>query len=140
MRTSQAGIDLIKQFEGLELKAYQDSVGVWTIGYGHTEGVREGDEIDETTAEMYLRSDLKDAEQCIFNTGAVLTQNQYDALVSFTFNLGCGNLRKSTLLRKILAGQYEDAALEFHKWNMAGGRVLDGLVRRRAAEQKLWSK
>lgn len=138
MKTSQAGIDLIKEFEGCELKAYRDAVGVLTIGYGHTMGVCEGDEITEAIADIYLRTDLKDAEQCVTNTGAQLSQFQFDALVSFTFNLGCGNLRKSTLLRKVLAGEYEDAAQEFLKWNMAGGRVLAGLARRREAERKMF--
>ena len=100
MKTSQRGIDLIKQFEGLELMAYHCSAGVPTIGYGHTRGVSLGDSCTEAQAEAMLVKDLEDTErQVIFYTKSLLTQNQFDALVSCTYNLGAGNLAASTMLK-----------------------------------------
>lgn len=128
-------LSLIKGFEGLRLKSYQDSVGVWTIGYGHTKGVTQGDTITEAKADMFLREDVKDAEDCVNqNVTVSLNQNQFDALVSFVFNLGSGNFTSSTLLRKLNTEDYIGAANEFQKWVYAGGQVLGGLVRRREAE------
>ncbi|MTK06835.1 MAG: glycoside hydrolase family protein [Hungatella sp.] len=137
--TSQAGINLIKSFEGLRLTAYQDSVGVWTIGYGHTSGVKSGMTITEAQAEAYLKSDLKSAENTVNNKVTyAISQNQFDALVSFTFNLGGGNFGSSTLLKKLNQGDINGAANEFDKWIYAGGEVLDGLVKRRAAEKEMF--
>src|SRR6478672_1366477 len=100
MNVSEEGITLIKRFEGLSLSAYQDSVGVWTIGYGHTKNVNPGDELEEHEADFYLRQDLEGAEKCVNAcVKGAITQGQFDALVSFAFNLGCGQLRKSTLLK-----------------------------------------
>lgn len=137
--TSQAGIDLIKSFEDCRLTAYQDSVGVWTIGYGHTNGVYAGMTITQAQAEEFLRSDLKTAENAV--NGKVtypITQNMFDALVSLTFNIGTGNFGSSTLLKKLNQGDINGAANEFDRWVYAGGKVEPGLVRRRAAEKEMF--
>lgn len=137
--TSQAGVNLIKSFEGLRLTAYQDSAGVWTIGYGHTSGVYSGMKITEAKAEEYLKSDLKSAEKTVNNKVTyAINQNQFDALVSFTFNVGGGNFGSSTLLKKLNQGDINGAADEFGKWIKADGKVLDGLVKRRAAEKEMF--
>lgn len=138
-KTSQAGVNLIKSFEGCKLTAYQDSAGVWTIGYGHTSGVKKGMTITEAQAEAYLKGDLVTAENAV--NGKVtysIKQNQFDALVSFTYNVGSGNFGSSTLLKKLNQGDITGAANEFEKWNKAGGQVLEGLVRRRAAEKAMF--
>lgn len=140
MKTSQKGIDLIKRFEGFSPTAYLCPAGVWTIGYGHTAGVRAGDSVDEDTAEDFLREDLADAEGAVGKYVKVpLKQWQFDALVSFTFNLGAGNLYSSTLLKKVNRNP-DDPAIrqEFGKWVHAGGRVLPGLVERRKAEADMY--
>lgn len=132
---------LTQEFEGLRLEAYQDSVGVWTIGYGHTKGVKKGDKISKEQALIYLKEDMREAEEAVTTLVKVaLTQNQYDALVDFTFNLGYGNLSKSTLLKFLNTGDYAGAWKEFQKWNKAGGKVLAGLVKRRQAEADLFMK
>lgn len=143
MKTSPAGRKLIGQFEGLRLKAYQDSVGVWTIGYGHTSAAGSpivflGMEITEQEADRILSRDLEGAEKAVQAFVKVpLNQNQFDALVSFTFNLGPGNLAKSTLLRRLNSGDY-NVGNEFLKWNKAGGKVLSGLTKRRELEKQLY--
>ncbi len=140
MKTSQKGIDLIKRFEGFSPTAYLCPAGVWTIGYGHTAGVRAGDSVDEDTAEDFLREDLADAEGAVGKYVKVpLKQWQFDALVSFAFNLGAGNLYSSTLLKKVNRNP-DDPAIrqEFEKWVYAGGRVLPGLVERRKAEADMY--
>ena len=140
METSQNGIDLIKEFEGCRLVAYQDSVGIWTIGYGHTKDVWEERLIIKKTAEALLNQDLKEFEDYVEAIVEVpLTQNQFDALVAWTFNLGPGNLLKSTMLRKLNQGDYDAVPDEMQRWNKAGGEVLNGLVRRRSAEAKLFN-
>ena len=139
MNISERGLDLIKHHEGLRLQAYQDSVGVWTIGYGHTAGVKAGDVCTEEQADLWLHMDLHNAEVCIEKCVAVpLTQGEFDAICSFTFNLGCGALRNSTLLRKLNASDYDGAVAEFKKWDHAGGKQLAGLTKRRAAEADLF--
>jgi lysozyme len=139
MRISEAGIKLITLFEGLRLIAYDDGVGVWTIGYGHTQGVQPGDAITEDEAENLLQDDLDDFERCVNHAVSVpLNQHQFDALVSFSFNVGCGALRRSTLLRKLNTGDYAGAADQLLRWNRGGGRVLRGLTRRREAERSLF--
>ncbi|RJG10929.1 lysozyme [Pseudomonas cavernicola] len=140
MNASDAGLALIQDFEGLRLTTYRDSVGVLTIGWGHTgPDVVQGMAIDRAEAERLLRDDLHDAERAIQRLVTVpLKQHQFDALVSFTFNLGSGNLQGSTLLRKLNAKDYTGAGSEFSRWNKAGGRVLSGLIRRRAAERALF--
>ena len=140
MNISNKGIELIKQFEGCRLKAYQDSVGVWTIGYGHTEGVSEGMEISEHQAEIMLSSDLvKYAKYIDEYVTTALNQNQFDALTSWVYNLGPGNLRSSTMLKVLNEGSYNDVPYQIKRWNKAGGKVLKGLVRRREAEAKLFA-
>lgn len=144
MQTSDKGIALIKEFEGCKLTAYQDSVGVWTIGYGWTQPVdgkpiRAGMTIKQETAERLLKTGLVSYESDVFRLVKVgLTQEQFDALVSFTYNLGSRSLSTSTLLRKLNAGDYSGAAEEFLRWNKAGGKVLNGLTRRREAERALF--
>ena len=144
MQTSEKGIALIKQFEGCKLTAYQDSVGVWTIGYGWTQPVdgkpiRSGMTIKQETAERLLKTGLVSYESDVSRlVKVVLTQGQFDALVSFTYNLGARSLSTSTLLRKLNAGDYAGAADEFLRWNKAGGKVLNGLTRRREAERALF--
>lgn len=140
MKTSQKGIDLIKRFEGFSPTAYLCPAGVWTIGYGHTAGVREGDSVDEDTAEDFLREDLADAEGAVEKHVKVpLKQWQFDALVSFTFNLGAGQLLHSMLLKKVNWNP-DDPAIrqEFEKWVYSCGRVLQGLVDRRKAEADMY--
>ncbi|CAD5355241.1 lysozyme [Citrobacter freundii] len=144
MQTSDKGIALIKQFEGCKLTAYQDSVGVWTIGYGWTQPVdgkpiRAGMTIKQETAERLLKTGLVSYEGDVSRLVKVgLTQEQFDALVSFMYNLGARSLSTSTLLRKLNAGDYAGAADEFPRWNKAGGKVLNGLTRRREAERALF--
>lgn len=139
MRTSQRGLSLIKSFEGLRLLAYRDAVGVWTIGYGATRGVKPGMSITKEQAERMLFNDVQRFEPEVERLVQVpLSANQWDALVSFTYNLGAANLESSTLLRKLNAGDYAGAAEQFPRWNKAGGKVLPGLVRRREAERVLF--
>ncbi len=139
MHISQNGIDLIKSFEGLRLSAYKCPADVWTIGYGTTAGVKEGQIITKERAEELLRDDVKRFEDQVLRLVKVpLTQGQLDALVSFTYNLGAANLGNSTLLRLLNAGDYKGAAAQFDRWTKAGGKELPGLVKRRAAERALF--
>jgi lysozyme len=139
MRISNEGIDLIKHFEGCELKSYQCSAGVWTIGYGHTFCVKEGEKITQEAAEELLREDLQDFENYVEKMVEVdLSQNQFDALVSWTFNLGSGNLSRSTLLKVLNAGKHDEVPEQIKRWNRANGKVLEGLKRRREAEAAMW--
>jgi len=139
--TSVGRTELIRAFEGLELKAYKCPAGVLTIGYGHTKTVTAGMVITEEEAEALLREDLLWVEETINNKVTVpLTQSQYDALASFIYNVGSGAFTKSTLLRKLNTGDYVGASAEFKRWNKADGRVLKGLVRRRKAEQELFDE
>ena len=139
MRTSPKGIALIKEFEGLRLKAYKCPGGVWTIGYGHTAGVKPGMVITENQAEEYLKADLIAFEKYLNGLGLALNQNQFDALISFIYNVGTGNFSSSTLLRKIKLNPQDNSIIdEFLKWVYSKGRVLPGLQRRRLAEMKLY--
>lgn len=147
MQTSDKGIALIKQFEGCKLTAYPDpgSGGApWTIGYGWTQPVdgkpvRPGMTIDQATADRLLKTGLVSYENDVSRLVKVkLSQGQFDALVSFTYNLGSRSLSTSTLLSKLNAGDYAGAADEFPRWNKAGGKVLNGLTRRREAERALF--
>lgn len=140
MKCSEAGLDLIKRSEGLRLKAYRDSVGVLTVGYGSTGShVFEGMEISDFEADNYLRKDIETAEKCIANSvTVVLTADQHAALCSFVFNLGCGAFRKSSLLTKLNAGDDDKAAEVFLRYVYAGGKILPGLVTRRQAEHDLF--
>ncbi len=143
MQTNQAGLELIKMFEGLRLEAYVDAVGVWTIGYGHTKTARRGMVITEEQAEALLREDLQDAENAVNRLVKVpLNENEFSALASLVFNIGSGNFQKSTVLRRLNAEDRVGAADAIEWWNK--GRVngvlttLPGLVRRRAAEKALF--
>lgn len=133
MKISQVGIDLIKSFEGCVLTAYLCPSNVWTIGYGHTNGVYQGQTITKEQAEQYLKEDIVKYENYVNNTGLVLNQNQFDALVSFTYNCGSGNLKKLIANRSL--SEIADAILLYNKSN---GKTLSGLVRRREAERKLF--
>ena len=130
---------MIKEFEGLRLKAYKCPGGVWTIGYGHTAGVKPGIVITKTQAEEYLKADLIAFEMYLNGLGLALNQNQFDALVSFIYNVGTGNFSNSTLLRKVRANPRDNSIMdEFLRWVYSKGRVLPGLQRRRLAEMKLY--
>lgn len=139
MNISNAGIAAIKEYEGVRLEAYRDSVGIPTIGVGHIKGVHMGDKITDAQADSMLRADLQEAEEAVQALVAVpLTQNQYDSLVSFVFNLGRGALSGSTLLRLLNQGKYQQAAAEFPRWSNAGGHLIPGLVKRRMAERRMF--
>ena len=139
MKTSPKGITLIKEFEGLRLKAYKCPGGVWTIGYGHTAGVKPGIVITKAQAEEYLKADLIAFERYLNGLGLALNQNQFDALISFIYNVGTGNFSNSTLLRKVRANPQDNSIMdEFLRWVYSKGRVLPGLQRRRLAEMKLY--
>ena len=142
MKISAAGIELLKQFEGCRLTAYQDSVGVWTIGFGTTTGVKEGQTISQVKAEEYLRFDLAIFEKAVTESLKVpVNQNQFDALVSFTYNVGVSAFRSSTLLNVINEKTDKKVvAAEFSKWVKAGNQTLPGLVSRRKAESELFLK
>jgi lysozyme len=139
MNTSTEGLALIKKFEGLELNAYKCAAGVWTIGYGHTKDVVEGDVWTEADADDALKHELIEFEGYINDlVECSLTQNQFDALVSWVYNLGPANLKASTLLKRLNANDYEDVPSQLKRWNKAGGKVLEGLIRRREAEALLF--
>jgi lysozyme len=139
MRTSRTGIELIKAHEGLRLDAYICPAGVPTIGYGHTYNVKIGERITAEQAERFLIDDLAVVEREINRYGFDLTQNQFDALVSFVYNIGAGNFRSSTLLKRLKANPNDpDIANQFKRWVYGGGKVLPGLVRRRNEEAKLY--
>ena len=143
MKISDAGLSLIKSFEGCKLKAYPDpgtGGDPWTIGFGHTgKEVVPGLTITQDDADAYLKNDVQDFEECV--EGALLvdvTQNQFDALVCFAYNVGCKALSGSTLLKLLNNGDTDAAAQQFTKWNKAGGQVMAGLTRRREAEKALF--
>lgn len=144
MTPSKACADLVKQFEGCVLKAYPDpgSGGdPWTIGVGATgPGISKGVVWTQQQADDRLMADLARFGRGVWNAigEKETTQNRFDALVSFAFNVGLGNLLSSTLLRKHVAGDYEGAAAQFIRWNRASGKVMAGLTRRRAAEAALY--
>jgi lysozyme len=144
-QVTKEGLELVKHYEGLRTQAYRCPAGVWTIGYGHTKGVRAGMEVTEAEAEELLRQDLAaSGEQVERLVHVKLTDPQFSALASFVFNVGAGNLESSTLLRRLNAGDYDAVPSELAKWVKAtdpntGKKVtLPGLVRRRAAEGELW--
>jgi len=147
MNISAAGINLIKEFEGLELTAYPDPAThgePWTIGYGHTTAAGPPRVLPKMTisrldAERILRDDLRKYEAAVEKLVTVqLKQNQFDALVSFAYNCGVGNLQKSTLLKRVNQGRFDDVPAEFMKWTKAAGTTMKGLIRRRRAEAALW--
>lgn len=142
MKTSQKGIDLLKSFEVFKPYCYRCPAGKPTIGYGHVVQPRENFPAVLTLdyAEDLLERDLAQFERSVLalTKGVALTQEQFDALVCFTFNVGMGAFAGSTLLKKLKAGDYPGAADEFLKWDHAGGKVLAGLTRRREAERRLF--
>lgn len=153
MRTTEAALSIIRHYEqgpggGVALKAYLCSAGVPTIGWGHTKGVKLGDTCTEEQAGQWLVEDCNDAERVVNAYVKVpLTQNEFDACVSFTFNVGAGSERlgkpgfmTSTLLRKLNSSDYVGAAAEFPRWNKAKGKVQNGLVKRRAQERALFEQ
>ncbi len=139
MKPSKKCIDLVKKFEGCYLKAYKCPAKVWTIGYGHTGDVTDGMKITQEQADILLANDMTEFSIKVSNLFKKdIQQCQFDAFVSFSFNVGIGAFSKSTLLKKFRAGDIEGAAKEFARWNKGGGKVLKGLVRRRAEEAKLF--
>jgi spore coat assembly protein SafA len=139
MSISQSGVDFVKSKEGFRANAYRDPAGVWTIGYGHTAGVKPGQHVTKAQAEALLRQDLSSAENAVRNYVKVpLTQGQFDALTSFAFNVGNGALKNSTLLKKLNAGDYAGAQNEFGRWVHGGGKRLPGLVTRRREEAAMF--
>ena len=137
---NQAGLDLIKSFEGLRLKAYRCPAGIWTVGYGHTgPDVRPNTHITQQEAEALLKGDLDKFEAGVEKAvGPNTTDNQFAALVSLAYNIGLGAFLRSTVLRQHRAGNHKLAAAAFLMWVKGGGRTLPGLVRRRAAERALY--
>ena len=135
MNISETGLNLIKQFEGCHLTAYKDPVGILTIGYGHTNGVKAGQKITQAQADAYLKQDVASSEKAVSKYKYNYNQNQFDALVSFTFNCGSGNLKQITNNGN---RTLEQISARLPNYNKAGGKVLAGLTRRRAAEKKLF--
>jgi lysozyme len=135
MEYSKSGLTLTEQFEACRLTAYQDSTGIWTIGFGHTLGVYPGQVITSDQASQYLLSDVQNAVNHVNSLVTVsLTQGEFDALVDFAFNCGCGAFASSTMLKLLNAGNYTGAAAQFDLWDKAGGQVVAGLLRRRESE------
>lgn len=140
-KVNALGIALIKQWEGLRLTAYQCSANTWTIGWGHTRGVRPGQKITVAQAEAYFQEDLADAAEVVDRLVRVpLTDNQFATLASFVFNLGETKFAKSTLLRQLNKGNYAAVPFELMKWVYSGGKKTEGLANRRAAECGLWAR
>lgn len=143
---NKLGLDHIKQWEGLRTTAYKDVAGIWTIGYGHTAAAGEpkpkaGMKITEKRATEILMSDLGQYEQAVEDAVKVdINDNQFAALVSFTYNVGIGAFKKSTLLKKLNKGDYDSVPTEIMKWTKAGGKRVQGLVNRRRAEGAIWIK
>lgn len=139
MKISKEGIALIKKFEGCKLESYLCAANVPTIGYGSTKDVKMGMTISQERAEELLLEDLEVYEGAVIKAVEVpLHQHQFDALVSWTFNLGGANLNASTMLKVLNKGAYEDVPYQMKRWNKAGGQVLEGLTRRRLAESLLF--
>ena len=140
MKTSEQGINLIKQHESFRAEAYRCPAGVWTIGYGHTGEIKPSDKITEPEALQLLRQDVETAEKAVSAlVKKPLNQNRFDALVSFVYNTGSGNFANSTLLKKINHNPDDPAiATEFRKWVYGGGRQLPGLVTSRESESNLY--
>jgi lysozyme len=140
MQYSKDGLHLTEQFESCRLTAYQDVKGIWTIGWGHTEGVKPGMTITQSQAEEFLADDVNWANNVVNSlVFASLTQGEHDALVDFVFNVGSGNFAHSTMMKWLNEKNMVMAALEFEKWDQAGGKVVAGLLRRREAEQLMFT-
>lgn len=140
MQYSKEGLALTESFEGCSLVAYRDQVGVLTIGFGHTKGVTEGMTCTQAQAEQWLLDDVADAEAAVNRLVHIaMSQEEYDSLVDFTFNLGIGNFAGSTLLKLLNARDIAGAVEEFPKWDRAGGVEVAGLLKRRLAEKALFT-
>jgi lysozyme len=138
-RINQAGLNIVKHYEGCELEAYLCPARVWTIGYGHTHNVRKGMVWTQTKADRQLEEDLRQFEEGVEEMVKIpISQNAFAALVSLSFNIGLEALRGSTLMRKLNKGELSMASEEFARWNKSGARVLPGLTRRRLAERDLF--
>jgi lysozyme len=141
MKLSKTGADLIKKYEGCRLKAYKCPADVWTIGFGHTGNVKEGQTITQAQADAFFDKDIQRFVDGVNEIVKVeINQNQFDALVSFAYNCGLVALQKSTLLKYVNGEKFVLASKEFDRWNKGGGKVLQGLVRRRNDEQALFEK
>jgi len=138
LNISSTGIELIKHFESLRLKAYKDPVGVWTIGWGHTKNVTEGMVATEKEATAMFFYELEEYQGYIQGLDIELNQDQFDALVSWVYNLGPSNLISSTMLKRLRSGDFWDVPTQIRRWDKAGGRTLRGLTRRRNAEALLF--
>lgn len=139
MKASVDAYELIKQFEGLRLKAYLCPAGIWTIGYGHTSGVSPNSFITIQKADEYLHRDVATIEMQLNKLNLILRQCQWDAIISFVFNVGIGNFKSSTLLAKIRINPEDNSIMdEFLRWVYANGKVMKGLQKRRLAEMKLY--
>lgn len=139
MNYSPALLELVKEFEGFRATSYQDQGGVWTLGYGHTKGVKSGDTCTQEQADALLAGDIAESVNAVNRlVGFPIAQAQFDALVDFTYNLGSGALAGSELLRKVNRGDFEGAANEFKRWNHVNKVEVAGLTRRRAAEERLF--
>ena len=139
MNVSLEGLTLIKHFEGCELEAYLCPADVWTIGYGHTKDVKEGDTTTKEEADYLLQKEMIEYESYIDDMVDVeLNQNQYDSLCAWVYNLGPSNLGSSTLLKVLNEGKYDEVPEQIKRWNKANGKVLAGLVKRREAEALLF--
>ena len=139
MEISQEGLSLIKKFEGCKLESYKCAAGVWTIGFGSTSGVSEGMEISQERAEALLLEDVAVFEEAVNKAVEVpLEQYEFDALVSWTFNLGPSNLNSSTMLKVLNENKKNEVPAQMRRWNKANGETLQGLIRRREAESLLF--
>lgn len=139
MNISEKGLQLLKHYEGCELNAYRCSADVLTIGYGHTKGVTEDMVITQEEADQMLQDEMPEYESYINDMVTVdLNQDQFDAMVCWVYNLGSGNLASSTLLKVLNEGDYEAVPEQMKRWNKAGGKVLNGLIKRRDSEAKLF--
>jgi lysozyme len=139
MKTSGIVIELIKEFEALRLEAYQDTGGVWTVGWGHTANAYPGKVITENEAKMYLQWDIEDTEAKLDGLNLLLNQNQYDALISFIFNIGIGRFKRSTMLKRLRENiNHPDIPIQFKRWIYDAGKIQPGLVRRRNIESALY--
>jgi lysozyme len=138
MSVSERGLALIKEFEGCRLEAYKCPADVWTIGYGHTQGVKRGQTITQFEADELLRLDVEDHDITPYLDGAETSQNQFDAMSSLAFNIGLTRFANSTVLKRHKLGNKLGAANAFLMWKISNGKVLPGLVRRREAERKLY--
>ena len=141
MRASSTLIQAIKKFEGVSLSAYQDSKGVWTIGYGHTKDVKKGDRITQYQAEQFLREDLQQFEAVANRVKRIATQGKFDAILDFIYNCGPANFESSTLKKYIEAGKATwEIQEQFLRWVNCGGKKLGGLVTRRIWEANRWTE